>query len=107
MPFTTPNSAPRTSVAGPDSSSTADRTALEQRRADIGTRLLEGLDALVRRHRALLSVGSGTLHAELITAEVAHELAVARSALRRTPQPPSTPEPRRVRPFDSGVPVAR
>ncbi|MCE0763255.1 hypothetical protein LWC35_10095 [Pseudonocardia kujensis] len=98
MPFLTPHSASRTAVASVDTS-TAARTAPEQRRVDVGARLLEGLEALVQRHRALLNTGSGGLHAELITAEVAHELAVARSALRRTPQPP-----RQVRTVDGEVP---
>ena len=40
--------------------------------ADPGTQLLDGLDALVRRHRALRGggdPGNDALHAELITAE--------------------------------------
>ena len=57
-----------------------------QRRADIGSRLLDGLESIVRRHSVLdLSGGLGTLHAELIAAEVAHELSLARSALRLAP----------------------
>ena len=51
--------------------------------ADPGEQLLAGLEALVRRHRALRHDGTGTLHAELITAEVAMQLAVARRSLRR------------------------
>ena len=50
---------------------------------DPGTRLLDGLEDLVRRHRALRTEGSEGLHVELITAEVAQHLAVARTALRR------------------------
>lgn len=52
---------------------------------DTARRLLDGLDALVRRHRALAHDDAAPLHAELITAEVAIELAVARRALRRSP----------------------
>ncbi len=53
-------------------------------------RLLDSLDRLVRRHRSLaLHSGEDTeshsaLHVELIAAEVAQELAVARSALAAT-----------------------
>lgn len=48
--------------------------------------LLTALDDLVRRHRALSPPEEhGELHAELITAEVAQELAKARAALRRHP----------------------
>jgi hypothetical protein len=60
---------------------------------DPGTRLLDSLEALVRRHRALRTAGpdgvsdsADVLHAELITAEVAQQLAVARNALRRRPR---------------------
>ncbi|MCF7553428.1 hypothetical protein [Pseudonocardia sp. WMMC193] len=58
----------------------------DDRRTEIVTRLLDSLEDLVTRHRAL----SGDpyqvdLHAELIAAEVAHELSVTRSALRRNP----------------------
>jgi hypothetical protein len=71
-------------------------------RARTADALLTALDDLVRRHRALRpapgdddvpaglrDVGSGLsdLHAELITAEVAQELAKARAALRRHPLP--------------------
>jgi hypothetical protein len=53
----------------------------------VADRLLNSLEDLVRRHRALgLHAGEeSALHAELIAAEVAHELAVARSALHRHP----------------------
>lgn len=59
----------------------------DRRRAEATDRLLDGLEALVARHRALAprtpeDVG---LHAELVTAEVAQELALARAALRRAP----------------------
>lgn len=50
---------------------------------DPGRRLLDGLEALVHRHRALAHDTSASLHVELITAEVAQQLAVARTALRR------------------------
>jgi hypothetical protein len=60
-------------------------------RRSIADRLLNSLEDLVRRHRALElhaadeSAQASALHAELIAAEVAHELAVARSALHRHP----------------------
>ncbi len=66
--------------------------ARDQRRAETVDRLLTALDALVRRHRALALHGEYVeLHAELIAAEVAHELSVARSALQRHPhvRPPT------------------
>jgi hypothetical protein len=48
--------------------------------------LLVALDALVARHRALaLHNEHIELHAELIAAEVAHQLAMTRSALHRHP----------------------
>ncbi|GAA3241763.1 hypothetical protein GCM10017691_45270 [Pseudonocardia petroleophila] len=61
----------------------------EQRRR-IADRLLTSLEDLVRRHRALALHGNQAgenidLHAELIAAEMAHELAMARSALHRHP----------------------
>ena len=49
----------------------------EQRRADVADRLLQSLENLVHRHRAL------NVAAEIVAAEVAHELAVARNALLR------------------------
>lgn len=52
----------------------------------VAERLLAALDALVRRHRALaLHSEHGQLHAELIAAEVAHQLALARTALHTGP----------------------
>ncbi|MHA6618652.1 hypothetical protein [Pseudonocardia sp. DLS-67] len=63
----------------------------ESVRHSIADRLLTSLENLVRRHRALgphtaeESPQASVLHAELIAAEVAHELAVARSALHRHP----------------------
>lgn len=57
-------------------------------RRDIADRLLNSLDDLVRRHRALaLTTEHVDLHAELIAAEVAHQLAMARSALHHHPPP--------------------
>lgn len=58
-----------------------------QRRSAAGDRLLDRLEALVARHRALAphSPEDRGLHAELITAEVAQELAMTRRALARTP----------------------
>jgi hypothetical protein len=60
--------------------------ARERRRASAVDRLLSALEELVSRHRAL-SVDDvyGHLHAELVAAEVAHELAVTRSDLLRHP----------------------
>ena len=61
-------------------------SARERRRADAVDRLLSALEQLVSRHRAL-SVDDlyGHLHAELVAAEVAHELAITRSDLLRHP----------------------
>lgn len=53
--------------------------------ADSARKLPDGLEALVQRHRALAHDDAALLHAELITAEVAMQLAVARRGLRRTP----------------------
>ena len=60
----------------------------ESVRRSIADQLLEALEGLVARHRALAlrSENDGEhieLHAELIAAEVAHQLAITRSALRR------------------------
>jgi hypothetical protein len=58
----------------------------DDNRKRIADRLLTSLDDLVRRHRALALHGEHVhLHAELIAAEVAHELALARTALHRHP----------------------
>jgi len=58
----------------------------DDRRTEIVDRLLDALEDLVARHRALAgNPAQVDLHAELIAAEVAHELAVARSALHRHP----------------------
>jgi hypothetical protein len=55
-------------------------------RRSIADQLLGALDALVARHRALaLHDDHIELHAELIAAEVAHQLAMTRNALRRNP----------------------
>ena len=55
-------------------------------RRSIADQLLTALDALVARHRALeLHDDHIELHGELIAAEVAHQLALARDALRRNP----------------------
>ena len=63
----------------------ADRNDIRQRVAD---RLLTSLDDLVRKHRALaLHTEHSDLHVELITAEVAHQLAMARNAVHRYPAP--------------------
>jgi hypothetical protein len=64
----------------------ADHLTREQRRAAATDHLLAALEGLVHRHRAMaLDPEYGDLHAELIAAEVAHELAVTRSALQRHP----------------------
>src|SRR5689334_24218089 len=58
----------------------------DDRRTEVVDRLLDALEDLVARHRALAgNPAQVDLHAELIAAEVAHELAVTRSALRRAP----------------------
>lgn len=62
----------------------------ESIRRTIADRMLDSLEDLVRRHRALAldeqPAGEQVdLHAELIAAEVAHELAVVRSALHQHP----------------------
>jgi hypothetical protein len=62
------------------------RPTREQRRSEAADQLSTALESLVRRHRALeLSSDELGLHAELIAAEVAHQLAVTRSALQRSP----------------------
>ncbi|MFC5207322.1 hypothetical protein ACFPM0_12315 [Pseudonocardia sulfidoxydans] len=72
--------------------STADAAHADSRtvrRLQIADDLLDRLEALVDRHRALAPHEPGlhdALHAELVAAEVAHELAVARSALRAIPE---------------------
>lgn len=64
--------------------------ARQAARHEAATRLLDSLDALVRRHRGMtLPDQHSLLHAELITAEVAHTLAMARTALRRNPAIPA------------------
>jgi len=73
------------SVSGP-----ASPPARESVRPSVADRLLDSLEDLVRRHRALALQESSdgqkaALHAELIAAEVAHELAMTRSALHRHP----------------------
>ncbi|MFP5020665.1 hypothetical protein [Pseudonocardia phyllosphaerae] len=60
-------------------------TTIDHTDTDPGARLLDGLEALVRRHRALAHDTSGPLHVELITAEVAQQLAIARTAPRHRP----------------------
>ena len=62
-------------------------------RRSIADQLLGALDELVTRHRALaLHDEHIELHAELIAAEVAHQLAMTRSALHRHPQVRSGPD---------------
>ncbi|GAA1863828.1 hypothetical protein GCM10009836_50220 [Pseudonocardia ailaonensis] len=56
------------------------------RRTAIVDNLLDSLEDLVVRHRALAGDPAQVeLHAELIAAEVAHALSVTRSALHRHP----------------------
>lgn len=74
----------------PSASGSASPTAGESVRPSVADRLLDSLEDLVRRHRALAlqescDVQKAALHAELIAAEVAHELAMARSAMHRHP----------------------
>ena len=81
----TRNDRPRTPSPHPAGPHHDSRTA---RRLQIADDLLDRLEALVERHRALAPHEPGlhdALHAELVAAEVAHELSVARSALRRPP----------------------
>lgn len=69
------------------------RTRDETRR-HIADRLLTSLEALVRRHRALVLHSEHVeLHAELIAAEVSHQLSMTRNALHRHPplRPGTTP----------------
>ena len=55
-------------------------------RRSIADQLLGALDELVTRHRGLAVHDEHIeLHAELIAAEVAHQLAMARSRLHRHP----------------------
>ena len=64
------------------------RPSSPPRRIDAVDRLLNSLEDLVRRHRALAAGGRDeALHAELVAAEIAHELAVTRSDLQRRRSP--------------------
>ena len=56
-----------------------------ERRAAVGEHLLDALEAIVARHRSTVSSEPVELHAELIAAEVAHQLALTRAELRRIP----------------------
>jgi cytochrome P450 len=56
-----------------------------QRRAAVGERLLDSLEAIIARHRSTAASEPAELHAELIAAEVAHQLALTRAELRRLP----------------------
>jgi len=58
----------------------------DDRHTDIGDQLLESLEALVDRYRSLRAAAGSAAPSELITAEVARHLAVARSALQRNPR---------------------
>lgn len=63
-----------------------ERATRTERRAAIGARFLDALEGIVQRHRSLAPGEHGDLHAELIAAEVAHQLALVRSELARAPQ---------------------
>jgi hypothetical protein len=63
----------------------AERPTRSERRAQIGVRFLDALESIVQRHRSLSPGEHGELHAELIAAEVAHQLALVRAELTRTP----------------------
>lgn len=56
-----------------------------ERRAVIGTRFLDALEDIVQRHRSVAPAEHLDLHAELIAAEVAHQLALVRAELARAP----------------------
>jgi hypothetical protein len=68
-------------------------------RQTVTDRLLDSLDQLVRRHRSLAphsgvdAESHSALHVELIAAEVAHEVAMARSAWDRQPGSPERADP--------------
>jgi hypothetical protein len=57
----------------------------EERRAAVSGHLLDALEAIVARHRPTIASGPAELQAELISAEVAHQLALTRAELRRIP----------------------
>ena len=65
--------------------STEERSPRAERRAAIGARFLEALEEIVNRHRTMEPSEHGDLQAELIAAEVAHQLALVRSQLARAP----------------------
>lgn len=67
-----------------DPTDPTDPAALDDRRPDLGDRLLASLEALVEQHRRR-ATGDATADGELIAAEAAHRLAVARTAPSRTP----------------------
>jgi hypothetical protein len=65
---------------------TATATGNRFQRHAITENLLSALEDLVHRYRTLaLHTEHADLHAEVITAELAHQLAVARSGLKRYP----------------------
>jgi hypothetical protein len=70
---------------GSQESETSLPTGTSQR--GVADRLLGSLERLVQRHRslALYDAQNSGLHAELIAAELAHELAMARRALYGQP----------------------
>ena len=88
----------RVAVSSPSAPATAEDDTLETTMTtatprdatggpDTARQLLDGLEALVQRHRALANDDAAPLHAELITAEVAMQLALARRSLRHVPGP--------------------
>jgi hypothetical protein len=84
-----------------DRTVTADRSlvmsASDDRKAEcemISEQFLTALELLVRRYRALRTgAENADLFAEAVTGEVAHQLAIARSALYRRPTPSSGRRP--------------
>lgn len=69
----------------PSTRPSAERPTRSERRAQIGARFLDALESIVQRHRSLSPGEYGELHAELIAAEVAHQLALVRAELTRIP----------------------
>ncbi len=69
----------------PDDPAAGESATRAERRAAISSRFLDALEGIVQRHRALAPAEHQDLHAELIAAEVAHQLALVRAELARTP----------------------
>ena len=82
-----PSSSPAALIGQPSEGlpPSAPSLAASGRHPHAAARLLDGLQALLSRHRALLGGREvAGPHVELIAAEVAHEVAIARAALRNT-----------------------